>query len=217
MRREWLLERRRAGREARAFTALKMKWAAKLRRLKGLLRLQRQHLEEQYKARLEKEERNKKSMNKALSHEERRVRQQKAWSQYLQEYYPLMIVAWILFCMALCCFIGSIIYCQCLRKRSKKTAEPFKANQSLPRTTMDADRSVRGMSPNETPRGFGRFLEAAKKKLGERLTPDGENALKELAKDSANMCRPSKALRTAIRRDVPFVTRDAIMAASRES
>merc|ERR1712007_128321 len=48
------LERRREGRRARAFIALKIEWAAKLRRMKRLLRLQKQQAEEQFNTVLEK-------------------------------------------------------------------------------------------------------------------------------------------------------------------
>merc|ERR1712007_184208 len=99
---------------------------------------------------------------------------------------------------------------------SKKAGAPVGTSRTTQPPGYTGGRSGRSVAPNETPRGFGRFLEAAKRKLGDRLTPDGEDALKELAKDSANMCRPSKALRTAIRKEVPRVTRDAIMAAARE-
>lgn len=113
----------------------------------------------------------------------------------------------------------SLFICICCRKGKSTTdskEQPLLKREITPPAGTDPDKDDADSDENETPRGYIGFIEAAKNKLGDRMTPSGEAALKKLAKDSGNMSTPSKALRNCIRKGVPQVTREVVEEVTRE-
>lgn len=125
-----------------------------------------------------------------------------------------MYLPWGLLCVVLfsTCLVCIICY-WCPKEESLSDAKHvLSAKDGKPIVAAD---KVSAQS-NPTPRGFGSFIDAAKNKLGDKLRPDGIEALKELAKNSNNMCPSSKSLRACIRKEMIPVTRANVMAAARE-
>jgi len=126
-----------------------------------------------------------------------------------------MYLPWGLLCVVLfsTCLVCIICY-WCPKEESLSDAKHVVLSAKDGKPIVAADK-VSAQS-NPTPRGFGSFIDAAKNKLGDKLKPDGIEALKELAKNSNNMCPSSKSLRACIRKEMIPVTRQNVMAAARE-
>merc|ERR1712137_935456 len=190
----------------RAFT---MKESRVLKRFKAQSALNERNI----KRRAEITEKKNKEASKKISASLQRDRKVKTDHDKLVENIS-MYLPWGLLCVVLLSTCVVCIVCYwCPKEESPsddKHVLPGNVGQPLVATDKVSAQS------NPTPRGFGSFIDAAKNKLGDKLKPDGIEALKELAKNSNNMCPSSKSLRACIRKEMIPVTRENVMAAARE-